>query len=152
MKTKLCIILLSVLASTSLYSQKQIDAPYDFPVKPGMPEWAACESHEEMVSACQIPENILSQMSTSALVETCLNYPLKYDYYAFNDIREGLLVMLENFNGLRELGKRESGSKELIENYKKTPVIEHISYVKKNDYPILKLEYVELLLSNEIFF
>lgn len=151
MKSKLNIIVLFVLIGTTLFGQKQIDTPYDFPVKPGMSEWAIFETGEEMLEACQIPGAILSQMSTKALVETCLNYPLKYDYSAFNDTREGISALISSFNGLKELAERESCGKVLIEAYEKTPVIKYQSFVKEHDYPILQLEYLELLLSDDLF-
>ena len=58
------------------------DEAYTFPVKPGTDEWKALGSHDQMLAVCEIPENILTIMSTTALVETVLNYPLIGDWFA----------------------------------------------------------------------
>jgi hypothetical protein len=36
---------------------------WDFPVKPGMPEWKKFSSNSEMVQACQIPIELLSTIT-----------------------------------------------------------------------------------------
>ena len=53
---------------------------WDYPVKPGMEEWRQLQSHTEMVSVCQIPEEILSSLSTEDLAELCLRYPMYTDF------------------------------------------------------------------------
>lgn len=45
-----------------------ITESYQYPVVPGMEEWAKLGSLQEMAEACQIPEEILSKMTTEALV------------------------------------------------------------------------------------
>ncbi len=62
---------------------------YEYPIVPGTPEWAEFESHVEMIEACQIPEDILTNMCTHGLIVTCLNYPLLSDILVFNIIQLG---------------------------------------------------------------
>lgn len=38
---------------------------WDYPIKPGTEEWTNFKSGQEMLNACQIPENILKNLSTS---------------------------------------------------------------------------------------
>jgi len=90
---------------------------YDFPVKPGTEEWKTFQTHNEMLKACQIPERILNNMSTAALVETVLNYPLLLDMMAYNNIQYGFDQVASRFNGLQELLNREDTGTELIARY-----------------------------------
>lgn len=99
-------------------SQNQvIEKSYDFPVKPGSKEWKKLDSKEEKLKLTQIPENDLKNLSTSALVETVLNYPLLVDMFAFDSYEEGFKAVRENFNGLAELVKREDAGTSLIQAY-----------------------------------
>lgn len=94
-----------------------IDTPYDYPVRPGMPEWAEFTDHQQMIDACEIPENILCVMSTEALVETVLDYPLLITLYAYEDFSEGFYVLANEFNGMQELLQRPDGAEVLMERY-----------------------------------
>lgn len=49
---------LLLTGSAALGQQKDSEASdaYEFPVKPGTPEWATLQSHAEMLRVCQIPE------------------------------------------------------------------------------------------------
>ena len=71
----------------SIWIQAQV---YDFPVKPGSAMWNNFETHQQMLDACQIPENVLSKMSTEDLVTTCLNYPLSIDCFAYDNEVKGV--------------------------------------------------------------
>ena len=53
-----------------------IDTPYEYPITLDMPEWASLTSLQEKLEVCQIPEDILPQLTTPALIETVLDYPL----------------------------------------------------------------------------
>ena len=91
---------------------------WDYPIKPGMEEWKQFQSHEEMVNACQIPESILSSLSTKELTAICLQYPLLIDAFTFNILDDGLDALFNDFNGLKELFKRKEISSELLSWYK----------------------------------
>jgi hypothetical protein len=49
---------------------------YDYPVYPGMKEWANFSTGEEMMEACQVPEPVLNKMSTQAVIQALLEHPL----------------------------------------------------------------------------
>lgn len=154
MRVKFYLLLLISICFFPIYGQQSINVPYDFPIKPGTEKWKEFKTGEEMVAACEIPINILQNMSTEALAETCLNYPLALDYSAFNDERVGIKHIINNFNGLQELSKRADGALELIKLYKKIPIDTRqvkISTQFKNNASILHISYLELLLADNCF-
>lgn len=105
-----------LIFSSALMAENGTDV-YIFPLRPGMPEWKNLQTHDEMLSVLQIPENILSNMSTPALVETCLNYPLFIDFYAIDDFQISIEQIIFDFNGIGELLKRQDSGEELIKKY-----------------------------------
>ena len=90
---------------------------WDYPVKPGMEEWKEFQSTQEMIDACQIPDNILSSLSTENLTDICLQYPLIINVFVFDNMNVGLDAFFDEFNGIRELYKRKEVSKELLKRY-----------------------------------
>lgn len=87
-----------------------IDTPYTYPIVPGTDAWEALETRIDMAEACMIPEDILSEMTTNALLETILDYPLLIDIIAYNSPDVGVSVIRNSFNGLEELLLREDFS------------------------------------------
>ena len=80
-------IILSIMANSVNYFEKNtpnhsnqeaytIFEPYDYPIRPGSDEWNNISTNSEMIAACAIPEDILHEMSTDALLATILDYPL----------------------------------------------------------------------------
>lgn len=140
------ILILILFCSISSFGQT-----WDFPVKPGSKEWKTFATGQEMVKACQIPESILKKISTRALVEICLNYPLFFEYTSCNNERIGIDEIIKNFNGLYESTLRNDGVKELINLYREMPV-DTIPFLRTKAKDIsYKLMYMELLLSNNRF-
>ena len=103
----LCTVTMSIPSDAA--SPTQIDTPYVYPLQPNTPEWKAIISRKDRAAACQIPADILPAMTTRALAETVLNYPFLSDMYAWNTTSIGFHVLLEDFNGLRELVSRSDG-------------------------------------------
>lgn len=83
-----------------------IHEPYEYPVVPGTPEWAGMYTYGQMVAACEIPEEILLHMTTEALVETVVTYPLATVLYEYNHVQLGYDAWVRQFNGLQELERR----------------------------------------------
>ncbi len=81
------LFILVIIVSLNSFSQV-----YDFPIKPGSDAWKALNSHDDMIEACMIPNSQLKDMNTQDLFETCLNYPLLYDFLAFDNLEIGLKV------------------------------------------------------------
>lgn len=85
-----------------------ITEPHIFEIIPGTEEWDSYESLFERIDACYVPEEELKQMTTSALYETVLNYPLLVNIYAYDgDLRKGIDSVSKYFGGLEELFSRE---------------------------------------------
>lgn len=110
-----------IMITVSLSAQEN-SGVYDWPIKPGMPEWKELTTHAQMVGVLQIPENILSDISTEDLMQTCLNYPLFLDMFAFNSLQQGIENIISDFNGLRELLKRQDAGVELLKEYTKVAI------------------------------
>ena len=72
---------------------------WSYPVKPGSAEWAAFQSHDEMLAACQIPADVLKSVTTEDLVEICMDYPLIFDAYAYDNLPEGIEKLSAEFYG-----------------------------------------------------
>ncbi len=108
--------ILLFLLSLSLFSQSP-EAPFDFPAKPGTPEWAKFKSHEDMINGCQIPEDILKRMSTKALVRTCIQYPLFGDVIGCENLQISFERVASNFNGFNELFRRSDAAESALQEY-----------------------------------
>jgi hypothetical protein len=108
-----------VCQNANISNGHEITCDWDYPVKPGMPEWAELKNSGEKIAACQIPEEILNSLSTECLTKICLQYPLIYDMFAFNSKNIGFDAFFENFNGIRELYNRETVLNELLKQYHK---------------------------------
>jgi hypothetical protein len=143
-------IIAASLFAVSLNAQEK-SRPYDYPVKPGTQEWKALASHEQKRQVCQIPQSILSSMSTPDLLETCLNYPLYGDMMAYDRVQDGFEYVEKGFNGLQELLNRYDVGAALIERYGKMDpdaIDSTWTSVKKGEYS-LKFFSIEILLAQE---
>lgn len=97
-------------------NQYTITESYEYPVVPGTDEWKSFTSHVQMIQACQVPENILKKMTTEALFQTVMDFPLLGDALLFDDSDAGYNALKTNCNALRELLEREDAST-LFNNY-----------------------------------
>ena len=64
------------LGATGFFITSTDNVPYDFPVTQNDSEWAEFTTKQEMLDVCQIPQDKLESMTTTALLETVLDYPL----------------------------------------------------------------------------
>jgi hypothetical protein len=144
-KTSLFILVLFV-ANIAFAQGKKI--VWDYPVKPGTEEWKKLASNEEKVNACQIPENVLSNISTEDLLELTLKYPLLNDIHAFNNINDGISKLLQDFNGIRELFKRKNIAENILQQYDFK--IQTISLVEREVTLIEKGEFIVSISTLEV--
>ena len=82
---------------------------YYYPALPLMSNWPY-GNHATMINACQIPEDILKDMSTDQLVQTVMAYPLWGDVLAYDSREVAYGLIKGSFNGLRELYSREDAA------------------------------------------
>jgi len=104
---------------------------WDYPVTPGMEEWEQLGSYQEKVNACQIPENILSCLTTEELIELTLRNPLFFSVRSHNFIDNGLNQFFNDFNGVRELFIRKDIVCSLTKHY--IEVIQQDIFFMKNN-------------------
>jgi hypothetical protein len=123
-----------------------IDEPYDFPLKPGVPEWDDLETEEERINAVQVPEALLKCLTDEALLQTCIDCPLYIHLFASSNpdpsISFGKLV--DDFNGLQEFYSRKYIERVLLCRY----VMEDI-YSFVEEYDVFRLYYFFMFLSRE---
>lgn len=148
----LAIILIVLLVPEScmhdnLYNEKcgqLIDEPYNFPVKPGDPEWNKLKTEEERFMAVQIPESMLKCLTDKALLQSCIDYPLYLEFTASSDTDPSTgfeKFLVKRFNGLQELFERENIETILLGRYISEDMY---SFVEK--YYVLRLEYFYMFL------
>lgn len=106
--------------------------PYDFPIKPGSAKWQSFKSVQDMYDACQIPSDILKNLSTKALIQTCLNYPASAVLLIHNTPQQGFEEWKQKFNGIQELYKREDAVPELLSIYSAFDVSGYYNLVSDN--------------------
>ena len=118
MKIKILFLSALLLFLFTTTQSQIIDEPYDFPIKPGTPEWGNFASYEDRRQALQVPDDILKRLSTRALVETCLDYPFfVIEYFALSSRRNGISYVINSFNGYVELLQRQDAFTELFKKY-----------------------------------
>lgn len=66
------IIITMYLLSAALLANAQEKLVWDYPVKPGTEEWNQLSNHQEMIDICQIPIDILQNISTKDLLKYAL--------------------------------------------------------------------------------
>lgn len=120
----LSVIMLVLLFTTAMTAQnsQNDNTPYAYPVTPGSSEWGNF-TPQQMHDACQIPEDKLKGMTTEALLETVLDYPLILDYMAFNTLEDACNAMSEEFNGFNELFSREDVTSAILDRYESSKVL-----------------------------
>lgn len=149
----LALVILTTLMPAIAYAQSgntTITNAYDYPIKPGTEQWKSFTTHDQMLKACQIPTTALSKMSTTALVDTVLNYPLLGDMMAYDDIQEGFNAVATRFNGLSALLQRNDAGTALLAKYKEmnplTVLNSNLTDLQKGAYSA-NLIYIETILA-----
>lgn len=91
---------------------------YEYPLKPGTHEWSILSS-SEIITACQIPDSTLKIISTEGLIESVLTFPLFAEIYLSSlNTQAGFNAFYENFNGIRELLRRNDVGAKIFYRYK----------------------------------
>jgi hypothetical protein len=129
--TILLIIFCLIACASSAQTKTGKKVSWDYPVKPGTEEWAALVSHAKMIEVCQIPVDVLKSLPTKELAIICLNYPLQFDFVAYDNLQTGVKKVAKTFNGLQELYLRKDNAQCLLDllrdnnldtaNYKSLP-------------------------------
>ena len=123
--------------------------------------WYRFENYQQRIDTFQIPEENLAKLTTEGLSHTCLYYPLRWDFIAWDGPEtspyDGILSIIENYNGLTELAKRRYGPGALLKLYENfrpdVPEARTMLYRGEisNVNSFMDRNYLELLLSTEYF-
>ena len=136
--------------------QESVTKAYSFEKITESNNWKRYNSLEEMKDACQIPQEILSSMTTEALVETCMNYPLYLVYTAYNNELDGIKTIMNSFNGFKELASRADANNKIVDYYSNLNLNQIVENIKvKKIVPIdglntVKLGFIELFLATNL--
>jgi hypothetical protein len=68
------------------------------------------QTGDELMAMCNVPDDILKNMSTANLVRTCFKHPYLNTWNAYNNAYDGILSVITRFNGFQELMKRLGGA------------------------------------------
>lgn len=79
-------------------------------------------------------------------MDTCLEYPMFGDMILFENAQDGFTSLYDSFNGLEELVDREDSGECLYEIYRN---LNFEKLLESDDYPLLKLKYLETILAQE---
>ena len=112
--------------------------------------WSQYQSLEEMLEACQIPEDKLKSMSTDELIEVCMSHPLHFIYSAYNNELRGADVIIRNFNGFSELARRTDAAGKLLNFYDEIfseSVQQDPSFIGRSD--ISHIGFIELYIASK---
>ena len=112
--------------------------------------WSQYQSLEEMLEACQIPEDKLKSMSTDELIEVCMSHPLHFIYSAYNNELRGADVIIRNFNGFSELARRTDAAGKLLNYYDEIfseSVQQAPSFIGRSD--ISHIGFIELYIASK---
>jgi len=142
-------IVFLVLLIPLLASSQPSGVKWDYPVKPGTDAWKSLKNNAEKVQACQIPSEIIATMNTGELLNVCLDYPLLPDIFAFSNIKDGFSKFESDFNGFRELIRRDDAAKELLKRYKTLDPLSipnEGSIMEKGNY-VFRFSFIELFIS-----
>ncbi|MRG44678.1 hypothetical protein GFS24_06110 [Chitinophaga sp. SYP-B3965] len=122
---------------------------FDYPIKPGTDNWKVMKSHKERVEASQIPAAVAKQLSTPALLEAVLDYPLSMDLFFFNTLQDGMDMLKTNFAALPELLSRKDLMTVSVERYAQLRMDSVTSLEGKYDRAIFsfKVSFLEMILA-----
>jgi hypothetical protein len=103
---------------------------------------------DDAVEFYQVPEELLTSMSTEGLIETCLEYPLFASQITTSNVSmySGFMDTRKQFNGIAELFKREDAASKLIEVYTTSKLSDITS---SDSYSTLRMKYLEYMIAQD---
>jgi len=122
---------------------------YEFPINCEKRQWSQYKTHNEMLEACTVPDEILENATTEQLLDMVLDYPLLCDIYAFDTVEQGVAVVASQFNGFAELIKREDLSDVVLERYIDADIQNGTKNLKENFNKVSAVVVMEDLLAQK---
>lgn len=124
MKKLFCVLLsIAVLLSANISAYAaaydEINRNTEYVYKEKSYQWKCIASHDEMVTAYQIPDDEIKKMSTEMLLSAYLNYPLLIDMFVYNTNEMGFNALKSQCNALNELLSRADAGEVILDRYEK---------------------------------
>ena len=122
------------------------EGSYNYPCLPGMPSWEKLQSDKEMEQACRVPEKVLKEQSTQAVVQALWEHPQfksLIGYSSNTSIQQSLDKVLPVWDIYKELVKRTDAASCLAERYHKLKLTKESHAFYNNS--------LQLLLSQTVF-
>jgi len=94
----------------------EVNDKYVYPIVPGMVEWQTAEDFDEIISFCQLPENILKTISTPGLIDALIHAPMFTGQIAISSGTEFQTWqrIYGQFNSANELFMRKDAGNALV--------------------------------------
>jgi hypothetical protein len=86
---------------------------YKYPSNTRGKEWQELvgPDFDKRVEACQVPENVIKNLSDEGLVETCITYPINREIPFASNLQGGFKIIMAGSNAYEELFKRNENNK-----------------------------------------
>lgn len=120
------------------------DEPLTFLLSRDSSAWTSIGSLQGRFDACTVPQQILDNMTTEAIVESVINYPLNYLVLFYNDPMDAVNLIFEKSTLHQELASRTEATSELIGLFSET-------YVKMGEKTLLTDDSKQLSYTDEMF-
>lgn len=149
---KLGFLFASLLFACVVFAQSD-DRPYQFPVQPGSEKWQSFKTVDDMYAACQVPDDVLARLSTTALIQTCLDYPASSILFIHNNPQQGFEEWKAHFNGISALLARPDSRDQLLAFYKSIDVKGYTrlgTEIEKGEYTFMVQRIEAILVQDEI--
>ncbi|MEP6713708.1 MAG: hypothetical protein ABJA37_14875 [Ferruginibacter sp.] len=146
-------LVLAFSCCTHLLLAQQTDTPYDYPIKLNTEKWQTLKSVDDMYEACQIPQDVLSKISTTSLIQSCLNYPASAVLLIHNTPQQGFDDWKQHFNDVNELLKRSDRKEELLKLYAMYDTKAHTAFktdIEKGHYTFTLKMLESIIVQDEI--
>jgi hypothetical protein len=124
---------------------------YQLPVEPFSPQWFML-SVDERFSSTQIPDSILTLISTEGLIQSWMTFPFNFEIRLGNSIQTSVEFFIENYSGLRELVTRTDALDKLLSRYQHMNphcVNSFLSDVERGSF-VFSFNYLEFILGQKI--
>ena len=107
---------------------------YEHPFKQSDSIWNKYSSARDRVIALQIPNDIITKIPTNNLLKVCLDFPYLTDMFAYNSQAEGFNALVQEYNGFKEILKRNDLLDALLDEYEQVSQCIHlINYANEEE-------------------
>lgn len=86
---------------------------FEYAVTTDDAQWAQLNSIDEMLEVCAIPYAVTGQMTTDALIDAVLDFPLLVNIFLYETEQEGIAALIEECDAYQELRMRSDASSKL---------------------------------------